>query len=79
LATERVTVCAFDLDVIAEGAETAGQVEALARCGCFMIQGHYFARPESAANITARRTSAGRFERIDLEAGDSYRRVTRSR
>jgi EAL domain-containing protein (putative c-di-GMP-specific phosphodiesterase class I) len=69
---------ALDLDVIAEGAETAGQVDALARCGCFMIQGHYFARPDSAANITARQTSNGRFDRIDLEAGDSDRRVTRS-
>jgi diguanylate cyclase (GGDEF)-like protein len=70
---------ALDLDVIAEGAETAGQVHALSRCGCFMIQGHYFARPDSAANITARQTSTGRFERIDLQAGDSYRRVTPSR
>jgi hypothetical protein len=43
-----------------------------------MIQGHYFARPDSAANITARQTSNGRFDRIDLEAGDSDRRVTRS-
>jgi EAL domain-containing protein (putative c-di-GMP-specific phosphodiesterase class I) len=69
---------ALDLDVIAEGAETAGQVDALSRCGCFMIQGHYFARPDSAANITARQTSTGHFERIDLEASASYRRVTRA-
>jgi diguanylate cyclase (GGDEF)-like protein len=69
---------ALDLDVIAEGAETAGQVDALSRCGCFMIQGHYFARPDSAANITARQASTGHFERIDLEASASYRRVTRA-
>jgi EAL domain-containing protein (putative c-di-GMP-specific phosphodiesterase class I) len=70
---------ALDLDVIAEGAETAGQVEALSRCGCFMVQGHYFARPDSAANITARQVSTGRFERIHVGSRDLNRDLTGQR
>jgi diguanylate cyclase (GGDEF)-like protein len=70
---------ALDLDVVAEGAETAGQVEALSRCGCFMIQGHYFAMPDSAANITARRDSTGRFGRIDAGLRDANRDQTDQR
>ena len=58
---------ALDLDVIAEGAETIGQVEALSRCGCSMIQGHYFATPDSAANISTLQDSTGRFDRIDVD------------
>ena len=41
-----------------------------------MIQGHYFAHPDSAANISARQTSTGRFERVDVGAGNADRRVT---
>jgi diguanylate cyclase (GGDEF)-like protein/PAS domain S-box-containing protein len=35
---------ALDLEVIAEGVETAGQLERLREMGCEMAQGHYFSR-----------------------------------
>jgi predicted signal transduction protein with EAL and GGDEF domain len=36
---------ALDLEVVAEGVETAGQVRLLEQLGCDLLQGFYFARP----------------------------------
>lgn len=36
----------LDIDVIAEGVETAAEAEALHALGCPLLQGYYFARPE---------------------------------
>ncbi len=41
------------LTVVAEGVETAGQLEFLRRAGCDIMQGFYFARPMPAEEITA--------------------------
>lgn len=35
----------LDLDVVAEGVETEGQLEFLRNCGCKAFQGYYFGRP----------------------------------
>jgi diguanylate cyclase (GGDEF)-like protein len=43
---------ALELDVIGEGAETASQVDTLARLGCTVIQGYYFGRPSSADEVS---------------------------
>ncbi|MFW7415874.1 putative bifunctional diguanylate cyclase/phosphodiesterase [Demequina sp. SO4-18] len=43
----------LDLKVIAEGVETSEQAEHLARVGCPLLQGYYFARPQSASDLTA--------------------------
>ena len=40
------------LDVVAEGVETAGQLDALRRRGCHLIQGFLFARPQPFAELT---------------------------
>lgn len=45
---------AFDLKVIAEGVETREQALMLAMDGCMQAQGHYFGRPVTAAEFTAR-------------------------
>ena len=42
-----------DMDVIAEGIETAEQIEMLTRLGCHKAQGFWLARPMSAADISA--------------------------
>ena len=38
----------LNLDTVAEGVETAAQVEELMRLGCFVAQGYFFSRPVSA-------------------------------
>ncbi|OLV17771.1 putative bifunctional diguanylate cyclase/phosphodiesterase [Deinococcus marmoris] len=42
----------LDLQVVAEGVETAGQLEAVRSFGCDFGQGYYFARPLDAASLT---------------------------
>jgi diguanylate cyclase (GGDEF)-like protein len=42
---------ALELEVIAEGAETASQVAALSDMGCHVIQGFYFGHPMSADEL----------------------------
>ena len=42
---------ALKLDVIAEGVERVGQLEALRALGCGYIQGYYFSRPVEAEAI----------------------------
>ena len=43
----------LDLGTIAEGVETAGQVELLRELGCERAQGYYFARPVPATEAAA--------------------------
>ena len=43
----------LDLDVTAEGVETAAQVEYLKSHGCRGAQGYYFARPMPASEMRA--------------------------
>jgi diguanylate cyclase (GGDEF)-like protein len=38
----------FEIEVIAEGVETAGQLEFLVNSGCQRVQGYYFSRPAPA-------------------------------
>lgn len=49
------------LDVVAEGVETRGQLEALRRMGCREVQGHYISSPVPAAEMALimRRGAAG--------------------
>lgn len=52
----------LDLDIIAEGVETAGQLEFLASHGCDEVQGYYFYHPmpaEETEAILASRTGNG--------------------
>lgn len=43
----------LNLKVVAEGVETAQQVEFLRKAGCDNVQGYFFARPMTAAQLTA--------------------------
>jgi diguanylate cyclase (GGDEF)-like protein len=43
----------FNLKVIAEGVETAEQLDILEELGCDQAQGYYISRPKTADNITA--------------------------
>jgi len=43
----------LDLEVVAEGIEDPGQLEALAGLGCPLGQGYLFSRPVSAEDIGA--------------------------
>jgi diguanylate cyclase (GGDEF)-like protein len=51
---------ALDLEVIAEGAETAAQVGILSDIGCHVIQGFYFGRPMSAEQLGSSRERSER-------------------
>lgn len=42
------------MDLLAEGAETAAQIEILRAAGCTKVQGYYFGRPEPVAKTRAR-------------------------
>ena len=44
----------LELDVIAEGVETQGQKELLARYGCLLFQGYLLGRPVPVADLVAR-------------------------
>ena len=49
----------FDLDLIAEGVETAKQCQALQALDCRLVQGFYFSQPQPLAHwLTARHTPA---------------------
>jgi diguanylate cyclase (GGDEF)-like protein len=41
----------LDLVVVAEGVETAGQLDELRRCGCHIVQGGHFGAPASAEEL----------------------------
>jgi diguanylate cyclase (GGDEF)-like protein len=43
----------LDLTVVAEGVETAAQLDFLRRAGCDIVQGFYFARPMAGGELTA--------------------------
>ncbi|MGL5116837.1 MAG: putative bifunctional diguanylate cyclase/phosphodiesterase [Beijerinckiaceae bacterium] len=57
----------LDLDIIAEGAETAGEVAFLRRLGCEAIQGFHFCRPTPADTVPAE------ISRITTEKADAAR------
>jgi len=44
---------ALDMDIVAEGIETAAQQERLTALGCHFGQGYFFAKPQSAADALA--------------------------
>jgi diguanylate cyclase (GGDEF)-like protein len=41
----------LQLEIVAEGAETAGQVEFLQRHGCYQVQGYYYYKPMPARQL----------------------------
>jgi diguanylate cyclase (GGDEF)-like protein/PAS domain S-box-containing protein len=49
----------LEMDVVAEGIETAEQVERLKLLGCRLGQGYYFSKPMDAATISAMLASTG--------------------
>ncbi|AVX05928.1 cyclic-guanylate-specific phosphodiesterase (plasmid) [Maritalea myrionectae] len=47
-----VRLCSsFGMGCIAEGVETAAQLEMLSKIGCHTLQGYYFAKPMSAKQV----------------------------
>ena len=50
---------ALDLTVVAEGVESAGQIDALRRLGCDWAQGFYYARPQPAEEMERLIASGG--------------------
>jgi EAL domain-containing protein (putative c-di-GMP-specific phosphodiesterase class I) len=42
---------ALGMEIVAEGVETAAQLDEVKRLGCDMAQGHYFARPAPLADL----------------------------
>ena len=66
----------LELQVTAEGVETRGQLEALARMGCDEYQGYLFSRPLPAAEIAARFLAPGewiwRCARPAVDSRDGY-------
>jgi EAL domain-containing protein (putative c-di-GMP-specific phosphodiesterase class I) len=42
----------LNMDVTAEGVETAEQLQYVLECGCDTVQGYFFARPMSFADCT---------------------------
>jgi len=50
----------LDLDVVAEGVETAAQVAFLEGCGCDEMQGYYFSRPVSGEALASMLMGAAR-------------------
>jgi EAL domain-containing protein (putative c-di-GMP-specific phosphodiesterase class I) len=45
---------ALNLDVVAEGVETAEEAEHLIRLGYHHLQGYHYARPDTAGNVEHR-------------------------
>ncbi len=45
--------CHLEMDVIAEGVETAQQLDVLRQSGCYLIQGYLLARPMTLADLRA--------------------------
>jgi EAL domain-containing protein (putative c-di-GMP-specific phosphodiesterase class I) len=43
----------LNIEVVVEGVETIAQLELLKTWGCRIVQGYYFARPLSVADVTA--------------------------
>lgn len=56
----------LDLQVIAEGVENHEQAEHLSRVGCPLLQGHYFAQPQAAEDLTATWSTKGENQRNDV-------------
>ena len=62
----------LDLEVVAEGVESRGQLETLWSLGCDQVQGHFFAHPVAAAPMRAW------LSQLRCLAGEARRRATRS-
>ncbi|GAC1541798.1 MAG: hypothetical protein NVS2B17_19630 [Candidatus Velthaea sp.] len=61
----------LDIDVIAEGVETAKQGEQLAEMGCHILQGFFFAKPLSASSAHAYGI-AREFVPVERPAGEEF-------